>query len=128
MDCKVIVYESSESKKRNAADLARFEGSLGKLSKIDLGVCRVMCSDASVLPSGSEASELVAEKGMSILPITEYKEAVIFSGSYPDDQTLADYLDVPDGTLSVDKGKPFNVNDLAPPCACGDKGDRECKL
>jgi len=127
MDCKVIVYESSESKNRNAADLIRFEKSLGKLSKIGLSVCRVICSNASALPSGSEASELVVEKGMGILPITEYEDAVIFSGAYPDDQTLADYLDVPDGTLSVDKQKPFNVNDLAPPCACGDKGDRECK-
>ena len=127
MNCRLTVYEPVDSMARNSADSERFERSIAKLSVAGICVNRVICADASALSPGSEAHDLVSDKGMGVLPITVYDRTVVFSGSYPDDQTLADYLDVPDGMLSVDKKRAPNVNDLAPGCACGVKSDSECK-
>lgn len=127
MMSEFIVYESTLSENRDAADATRFEASLEKLAKVGIRVKRVTVGSHEDLPERSEAWELVKTEGTGTLPIAVFEGAVVSKESYPDDQTLADFLNVPDGVLSVDKTKPFNVNDLAPGCACGNKGDRECK-
>ena len=121
MDSDMIIYESTESRARDPADTSRFDESISTLEKAGIHVIRVICSTESHIPDG-EASDLVHESGMSVLPITTYQGAVIVSGAYPMDQDLADFLDVPDGVLSVDRTKgPAMANDIMPACDCGNK-------
>ena len=121
MDSDMIVYESTESRARDSADTSRFDESISTLEKAGIHVIRMVCSTESHIPAG-EASDLVHESGMSVLPVTTYQGAVIVSGAYPTDQDLADFLDVPDGVLSVDKMKaPAMPNDIMPACDCGNR-------
>lgn len=119
MEYDMIVYESKESMERDPSDTERFEKSWQALKAAGIEVGRVMCSAPEDLPEG-EAAEIVAAKGMGSLPICLYQDVSIAVGEYPSDQDLADFLDAPDGTLSVNKqGPPAMGNDIMPACACG---------
>ncbi len=109
----MIVYESEQS--RSTQDAARFDASYEALKKAGIEVGRVLCASP-------EAREVVELKGMSALPICMYQDVSITVGEYPSDQDLADFLDAPDGTLSVNKqGPPAMGNDIMPACACGNR-------
>ena len=122
MDSNMVVYESTESRSKNPADTTRFDHSLSLLENVGIVVERIMCSDPSDLPADGEAHDIVAENGMEVLPVMTYQGAVVTTASYPTDQDLADFLDVPDGVLSVDRVKgPAMNNDIMPACNCGQK-------
>lgn len=117
MDYDMTVYESETSRK--TPDAARFDGSFEALRGAGIGIGRILCSSPADVPEG-EAADIVAEKGMDALPIAMYQGVSISVGEYPSDQDLADFLDAPDGTLSVNKqGPPAMGNDIMPACACG---------
>lgn len=117
----MVVYESAAARARDPADAERFEKSYAALQAAGIGVRRVECSSIGDLADG-EARNIVAEKGMEALPICEYQGVDISVGEYPSDQDLADFLDVPDGVLSVNRAQPPSMgNDLPPACACGTK-------
>ncbi|MDO5853298.1 MAG: arsenic metallochaperone ArsD family protein [Thermoplasmata archaeon] len=118
MDFDMTVYESEAARSRDPADTERFERSYEALAAAGIGIRRVMCASAEDLGDG-EAASIVAKQGMDALPICEYQGVDISVGQYPSDQDLADFLDVPDGVLSVDRSKPPAMgNDIQPACAC----------
>lgn len=118
---EMTVYEYEGYSKSHPEDLERFDSSYRLLVSAGIGIERVTCTAAEDLPPG-EAFDEVSEKGIEALPICTYNGVIIASGAYPSDQDLADFLDVPDGVLSVDRQKPPSMgNDLPPACACGNK-------
>lgn len=118
MEYEFKVFESSESKNKDPADTKRFESSLEALAKVGIHVQRIKCSSVSDIDEEEDAFEIISEEGMSALPIAEYGKVAVSVGKYPDDQTLANFLDVPNGTLSVDKQLGPNINDLGPAYNC----------
>lgn len=118
MEYAMTVFESEAYRGSKPEDAARFDKSYQALEAAGIHIRRVMCASAADI-DGKEAAEIVAEKGMSALPIAEFQGVSISEGEYPSDQDLADFLDAPDGTLSVNKTAPPSMNDLAPACACG---------
>lgn len=119
MNSDFKIYEPTDY--RNKADLERFEDSVGKLHSVGIEVERITCSDISVIPQDSETYDLVKQNGLKALPVADYLGTVVCSGEYPDDQTLADYLDAPNGTLSADKKTAPPLYNLMPPSTCGIK-------
>ena len=117
MRCEMIVYESESYRTSHPDDTIRFYASVARLADVGISLMRVMCSSPDDI-GGTEASEVVAEKGMAALPVTECDGAVVCEGSYPSDQELADYLEVPDGVLSTDMSRPPPRSELAYPCGC----------
>lgn len=114
----MIIYESEAARKKNPADTERFEKSCLALKNAGIEVGRVMCT--STADMSPEAAEIIDANGMDSLPICMYQGVDIAIGEYPSDQDLADFLNAPDGTLSVNKqGPPAMGNDLPPACACG---------
>ena len=119
MSSDMVIYETKES--RDMPDVARFEASYEALRSAGIVVDRVLCSFPGDVPDG-EAAEIVAENGMDAFPICMYQGVSLSVGEYPSDQDLADFLDAPDGTLSVNKqGPPAMGNDIMPACACGNR-------
>ena len=116
MNSLMTVYESEESRARPSAKLEGFERFLSKLGELGIGLRRILCSEKSDIDS-EEALELVSRMGMSVLPVTVYDGVCVEAGRYPDDQTLVDYLDVPDGVLGADRTRaPEMPNDMTPHC------------
>lgn len=121
MEYDMVVYESEAARQRDPADTERFDRSWEALKAAGIEVGRVLCSSADDV-DGGEAAEIVAAKGIDALPICLYQDVSIAVGEYPSDQDLADFLDVPDGTLSVNKqGPPAMGNDIMPACTCGNR-------
>ncbi len=119
MDCDMTVYESEATRSKDVSDAERFDASFEALVNTGIGIRRVVCTSPGDLEEG-EARSVVDEQGMDSLPICEYQGVAITVGQYPSDQDLADFLDVPDGVLSVDRTKPLSMgNDLPPSCCCG---------
>ena len=113
MDYDMTVYESKDSRLRNPTDAERFDRS---------HVRRVMCSSVDDINPDGEARSIVSEKGMDALPIAEYQGVDISTAQYPSDQDLADFLEVPDGVLSVNRSRPpAMANDIQPACNCGQR-------
>lgn len=120
MEYEMIVYESEASRMKNPADTERFDRSCQALKGVGIEVGRVMCT--STADMSPEAAEIIEAQGMDSLPICMYQGVDITIGEYPSDQDLADFLDAPDGTLSVNKqGPPAMGNDIMPACACGNR-------
>lgn len=118
----MIVYESDESIGRDPEDTARFESSYKALEEAGIPIRRVRCTSAEDIVTDGEARDMVAGEGMGCLPVTEYDRVVIAHGEYPSDQDLADFLNPPDGTLSVNSQKPPSMgNDIMPACNCGQR-------
>ena len=121
MEYDMIIYESNAARQRNPADTERFDRSWDALKTAGIEVGRVLCDSADDIDE-SEAAEIVRAKGLGELPICLYQGVSISVGEYPSDQDLADFLDAPDGTLSVNKqGPPAMGNDIMPACACGSR-------
>ncbi len=121
MDYLMTVYESEECRSKDPEDRERFDRSYEALRAAGIGIRRVECSGTDDV-AFDDARQILDEQGMAALPITEYQDVMIESGRYPTDQDLADFLDAPDGTLSVNKqGPPAMGNDIMPACACGNK-------
>ena len=121
MEYDMVIYESEDARNRDPSDTRRFDASCESLKAAGIVVGRVMCTSPTDLPEG-EASDIVAEQGMGALPLAMYQGVSISIGEYPSDQDLADFLDAPDGTLSVNKqGPPAMGNDIMPACACGNR-------
>ncbi len=111
----MVVYESMESRSRDPADTERFETSFAALREMGIRIGRVTVNGPEDLDPEGEASRIVAEDGMSALPITEYQDVDIAIGRYPSDQELVDFLDAPDGTFGISRSKaPAMNNDLMP--------------
>ena len=115
----IKVYETAGYKNMHPEETERFERSVSALEKAGIFIERILIRDVYEVDRDGETFEAVMEGGLAALPIAEYMGAMITDGQYPDDQTLADYLDVPDGVLSVDRVKPSAPNDLPPACMCG---------
>ena len=123
MECRMTVYESEESRRRNPADASRFDASRSALQSIGIPVDVVPIETAEDMDAGGEARQFIEENGPGSLPVTEYEGVLVCTGSYPSDQDLADFLDVPDGILSVDRTRPPAMsNDLPPSCCCRPRG------
>lgn len=115
MNYNMTVYESEESRGRDPADTQRFDASCRRLAEAGIGLRRVMCSSPADVDSAGEALSAVRERGMAALPICEYQGVDVTDGRYPSDQDLADFLDVPDGVLSVNRTRPPRMSNDAPP-------------
>lgn len=121
MEYDMTIYERADVPPRDPKDLERLVDSLAKLDAVGIHVRRVFCNDIEDMDEG-EAKDTVKEQGLDALPIAEYQGVEITNRSYPDDQDLADFLDVPDGVLSVNRMRPPGMaNDLPPCCACGNR-------
>ena len=121
MEYDMIVYESVESMGKNPSDTERFERSYNSLKAVGIVIGRKLCSIPEDIDD-PEARSIVDAQGMSSLPICIYQGVSLNIGEYPSDQDLADFLDAPDGTLSVNKqGPPAMGNDIMPACACGNR-------
>ena len=117
MKAQMIIYDSEKARKKNASDSKRLMKSLDQLKKAGINVKYVDCKSASDVKGDGEAFELVSDKGIGVLPLAEYEGALIAEGHYVSDQDLADFLDVPNGVLSVDKSKlPPLYETPAPDC------------
>ena len=122
MDYDMTVYESKDSRLRNPTDAERFDRSHEALEAAGIHVRRVMCSSVDDIDPDGEARSIVSEKGMGALPIAEYQGVDISTAQYPSDQDLADFLEVPDGVLSVNRSRPpAMANDIQPACNCGQR-------
>lgn len=118
MEFDMVVYESEEARSRDPADAERFDASYKALAGADITFRRVMCSRPGDIDD-PEAASIVSDRGMGALPVCIFQGVDIAVGEYPSDQDLADFLDVPDGVLSVDRTKgPAMGNDLPPACSC----------
>lgn len=119
MNCDMVIYESLESRLRDSDDAERFDRSHSVLEAAGICIKRVMCSSIEDIDPENEAYSIVSENGMDSLPVAEYQGVDITMAQYPSDQDLADFLDVPDGILSVNKTRPpAMANDLPPSCNC----------
>mgnify|MGYP002520632528 FL=1 len=123
MECRMTVYESEESRRRDPAGASRFDASRSALRSIGIPVKVVSVTGAGDVDDDGEARQFIEENGPGSLPVTEYEGVVVCSGGYPSDQDLADFLDVPDGVLSADRTRPPAMgNDLPPSCCCRPRG------
>lgn len=128
MKAQMIIYDSEKARKKHANDSKRLMASLEKLKKAGIDVKYVDCKSASDVKGNGEAFETVSEKGLGSLPLAEYSGALIAEGHYISDQDLADFLDVPDGTLSVNKSKAVPLYETpAGDCAPNAPAPREQK-
>ncbi len=119
MDNVIIVYDSEEARKKYASDYSRFKKSMDTLLKKDFKIQYIDCKSAKDVAGDGEARELVKEKGLGVLPISEYMGAIITSGKYISDQDLVDFLEVPDGVLGgVTRSKPKPLYETGPPLDC----------
>ena len=110
----MTVYETSDS--RATDDAMRFSASVAKLAAVGIAVARVVVDGPGSIPEG-EVREMFAENGTASLPAAEYGGVAVCTGAYPTDQELADFLDVPDGVLSVNRNRgPAMANDIPPAC------------
>ena len=110
----MTVYETADSMKTE--DGARFTASLEKLATARIAVERVTVACPGDIPDG-EVRDIVTEEGLSALPAAEFGGVAVCTGAYPTDQELADFLDVPDGVLSVNRSRgPAMANDIPPAC------------
>ena len=105
MKAQMIIYDSEKARKKNASDSSRLMVSLEKLKKAGINVKYVDCKSASDVKGDGEAFDLVSKKGIGVLPLAEYDGALIAEGHYVSDQDLVDFLDVPNGVLSVNRSK-----------------------
>lgn len=122
MNCDMVVYESCESRLKDPKDKERFDRSHSILEAAGIHIKRVVCSNIEDIDPDSEAYCIVSENGMDSLPIAEYQGVDITMAQYPSDQDLADFLDVPDGILSVNRTRPpAMANDIQPSCNCGQR-------
>lgn len=122
MNCDMVVYESRESRLRSTDDTERFDRSRAVLEAAGIRIGMVMCSGIEDIDPDGEAFSIVSENGMDSLPMAEYQGVVIAMGQYPSDQDLADFLDVPDGVLGVNRTRPpAMANDIQPSCGCGQR-------
>lgn len=126
MSCNMVVYESESAKTKDPADTKRFEASVDALKAAGIEICRVCCASIDDVKE-AEAKDAMKD-GMDALPVSVYDGVVISVGAYPSDQELADFLDAPDGTLSVNKqGAPAMGNDLPPSgCSCNNNAPDKC--
>ncbi len=116
MTADFVVYESPSSVLRDPKDTERFEKSYGKLSDAGVKIERITVNNADNL--SSEAAEYYAEQKDACLPMGVYLGAVICSGRYPSDQEIVDYVDVPRGTLDVERWVLAQANDIQSDCTC----------
>jgi len=114
----LTVYESEDNKRTRMEERGRFMGSVSRLEPHGIAIGVSTISSPSDLPPGSEASSLVDEKGLSVLPITVFDDVVVDSGSYPPDSVIVDYVDVPEGVLGAKRSSaPENKMEYC--CMCG---------
>lgn len=90
--------------------------SVGKLRSagIEFPIIRVESTEDFI--TVGEASEEVARSGMDILPVLEYEGVIVCSRSYPTDQELVDYIDVPEGVLSAKRASLPAANEMEFSC------------
>jgi hypothetical protein len=122
MDNTLTVFDSEYARSEHRSDYERFKRSIDALAKNGIGIKYVDCGSAADVAGDGEAREIVESEGFSSLPIAEYNGVAIAMGEYVSDQDLADFLNVPDGVLSVDRSKPPALNELGPSCSCGSGG------
>lgn len=109
----MTVYHTAEQ--RDTDDGVRFLNSVQALEKAGISVNTVLCASEDDVPEGDIRD---SHESGDMLPAAEYEGVAVCVGRYPTDQELADYLEVPDGVLSVDRSRgPAMANDL--PAACG---------
>lgn len=110
----MTVYETADSGATD--DAMRFSASVAKLAAVGITVARVVVDGPGSIPEG-EVRDIVTEEGFSALPAAEFGGVAVCTGAYPTDQELADFLDVPDGVLSVNRSRgPAMANDIPPAC------------
>lgn len=122
MDNTLTVFDSEDARKKHQSDYKRFKQSMDILIKNGIGLKYVDCKSAADIIGDGEALEMVESDGFGSLPIAEYNGVAIAAGEYVSDQDLADFLNVPDGVLSVNRSKPPALNELGPSCSCSSGG------
>ncbi len=122
MDNILTVFDSEGARSKLRSDYDRFKRSMDALAKNGIELKYVDCRTAADVAGDGEAQDIVESEGFDSLPIAEYNGVVIAMGEYISDQDLADFLNVPDGVLSVDRSKPPALNELGPSCSCGSGG------
>ena len=119
MDNVLTVYDSVAARKKYTPDYNRFKNSMDILKKNKFKINYVDCETTADIKGNGEAQELVETKGFDKLPIAEYQGAIISYGEYISDQDLADFLEVPDNVLKVNRTKNTPLYESGPPLDCG---------
>lgn len=112
-----VVYETMVTRERLADQRRGYLESAEKLKAAGIRVRDVLVeTPADIDPDAVD----VDPKTMvcADLPVSVYMGVVVDRGEYPTDQILVDYLDVPDGTLSVDRKRPLMPGDGDPSQPC----------
>lgn len=112
-----VVYETEVTRERLTEQRKGYLESAEKLKAVGIRVRDVLVeTPADIDPDAVD----VDPKTMvcADLPVSVYMGVVVDRGEYPTDQILVDYLDVPDGTLSVDRKRPLMPGDGDPSQPC----------
>lgn len=113
----MIVYDTKESRSKMKADYERFLKSVEALKKEKIIVKVVLCSSVSDV-KGAEASDYAKSHGLEGLPVAEYEGVALSEGKYPSDSDLANFLEVPEGVLSVGRDRVAFPNEYNEGGAC----------
>lgn len=122
MDNVLTIFDSEDARRKHRSDYERFKHSMDILAKKGIEMKYIDCRSSKDIIGDGEAMEIVEAEGFASLPIAEYNGVAIAAGEYVSDQDLADFLNVPDGILSVNSTKPPALNELGPSCSCGSGG------
>ena len=111
----LTVYDCGSARGRLPKEYESFRRSadaVGDLVRI------VEVRSADDIPPG-EAREIFLAGSFGALPVTEFEHVAVTEGSYPTDQEIVDYVDVPDGVLNVRRASVRPANEMESPCcAC----------
>ncbi len=111
MAAKRIVYDTKETRKTMKADYERFVKSLEALKKENILVDLVLVSKVSEV-KGEDAADYAKSHGLEGLPVSEFEGVSLAEGHYPTDSDLANFLDVPEGVLSVGRDRVAFPNEF----------------
>lgn len=112
-----VVYETEVTRERLADQRKGYLESAEKLRAVGIRVRDVLVgTPADIDPDAVDVDPRTMV--CADLPVSVYMGVVVDRGEYPTDQILVDYLDVPDGTLSVDRKRPLMPGDGDPSQPC----------
>lgn len=112
-----VVYETDVTRKRLSDQRRSYLESVEKLKAIGYRVRDVLVET----PQDIDPDDLDVDLDTltcADLPVCVYSGVVVDRGEYPTDRVLVDYLDVPDGVLSVNRIRPLMPGDGDPSQPC----------
>lgn len=112
---QLTVYDCASARERLPLEYKAFKESADAVGP---AISIVEVHSVDDFPDG-EARRIFIEESFDALPVTEFKGAAVTEGSYPTDQEIVDYVDVPEGVLGAKRTVLRAANDFESPCyAC----------